>query len=382
MTFSPVLLGFFGVFASIVLEWAAGDCDKMWILHLSLLGEPRLTAPCGRVLAMPGPKAMAVLASLASADGMRMSRAAMAGRVWGDAASSPAARHALRQCLVRLRGQLGDAARILGADDGAVWLEADLVAVDLDEIRDAMQAGDATAIVAQSGAVRGRFCAGLDIGAPDFDVWLRARQGEHDRLCAELHGRAAAILAERDGEAAVAAARRRIEAEPFQDDAHAALIALLCAQGRRQAAADAHEACHLLFRDELGVAPAPDVDAALATPVPALPSRGPAALTGPGPPPPPARHRVAAAFFAGLAAAVLLLEIPASRQGAPAPAAPQREVPLWVGAAAASPARGGMDAAEFGYRSSSLEENGDDGDDDGGGDGRETDYAMLYPPGC
>ncbi|MFQ8433480.1 AfsR/SARP family transcriptional regulator, partial [Amaricoccus sp. W119] len=125
----------------------------MRIPRISLLGEPRLTDPDGLVLATPGPKAMALLACLASAPGMRLSRSALVELLWADARSTSAARHALRQCLVRLRAHMGAAGRALAADDGAVWLEPDLVAVDLEMLA----ASTRDEVVATSLAIRGRF---------------------------------------------------------------------------------------------------------------------------------------------------------------------------------------------------------------------------------
>lgn len=346
----------------------------MPMLHLSVLGDPRLSDSDGRALVGPGPKALALLACLASAPDLRMHRSVLAELVWGDAASSSAARHALRQCLVRLRKQLAGLAGVLGADDSSVWLNPDLVVLDLIEVQAALCSETAEQVIAQSDAVRGRFCAGLDLGIAEFDHWLRARQGECDRLCAELHGKAAMFLAERgDGRAAIAAARRRVELEPFQDDAHAALITLCCSLGRRQTAAEAHSACHRLFRDELGLPPAPEVDAALKTP--ARIRRGLVPLALPGNAIAPRRgHRAVAAFLAGGLAAAILLQSSGPRSAAPVTPSQPARASLWISAASAAPAQ----TARNGWHVSHLSNlQKGEGDHDAN-----TDYAMLYPAGC
>lgn len=385
-----------------------GDTPIMRGPRIFLLGEPRLATPDGTVPAAPGPKAMALLACLASAPDMRMSRAALADLLWADARSTSAARHALRQCLVRLRAGLGDAGSIVVADDGAVWLDAHLVTVDLCDMLAASTDDD---VVAASLAIRGRFCAGLDPGGTEFETWLRARRSEYDRASAELHGKAATILMRRGkGDAALAAARRRLALEPFEDEAHAALIALCVALGRRQEAAETHAACHETFRAELGVAPGPEVDAALRRTVPA--PRDPV-MGVPGTAIQPAfvqpvfappiivqaaetpRPRAFGAFAAGLAAAALLQLIASWSDGRfvePTDARVGPAMALWVGPAAAGAVRERPGAEEIassdvGSRPGplrSLEGNTDDTTLSATRDmpGGAADYSSFYPVGC
>lgn len=350
----------------------------MSILRLSLLGEPCLMTFGDRVLATPGPKALALLACLATAPDLRMGRAALVELLWSDASSSSAARHALRQCLVRLKAQLGDAARVIVADDDSIWLNPDLVSLDLTEVQAALQAGAHHAIPALSLTIRGRFCTGLEIGLAEFEAWLRDRQRDYDQLCAELHGMAAKILAERgDGTAAIAAARRRLEFEPFQDDAHAALIALCIGFGRRQEAAAAHAACHDLFCRELGIVPAPQVDEALRTPVPVHCARLPLQV----PVAPKVRRPIYGAFAAGVAAAVALFQLFDPWPNGQAPKPTRNEISIWVGPAEA----GSVQRATF--TDSSASSPGGTANDQSQSALRrmlegDREYAMLYPAGC
>lgn len=351
----------------------------MRILRISLLGEPRLMKPDGGILATPGPKAMALMACLASARDMRMGRSTLVELLWSDARSTSAARHALRQCLVRLRVQLGVAGQALAADDRVVWLEPGLVAVDVAEMLSATTEDDVTAA---SVAIRGRFCAGLDPGSAEFEAWLRARRSEYDRACAGLHGRAAALFAGRgDHDAAIAAARRRLDLEPFQDDAYAALIALCVRLGRRQDAAEAHALCHQLFREELGVAPGPQVDEALSAPMLLRqPARSARAVAMPA----TNRPNALGAFAAGLAVAAALLQLVASwPEGRLAePARP--EISLWVAPASAGPVRQTAVPGP-GTRQARSFEGGDNAENRSAIRrmlGGTADYAMLYPVGC
>lgn len=350
----------------------------MPILRLSFLGEPRLQAQDGQVLATPGPKGLGLLGCLATAPDLRMGRTALIELLWADATSTPAARHALRQCLVRLKSQLGDAAGALVANDDAVWLNPDLVSLDLAEIRTALQTGARGAIPELSLVVRGRFCAGLEVELAEFETWLRDRQREYDQLCADLHAKAAAILAERgEGPAAIAAARRRLECEPFQDDAHAALIALCIAFGRRQEAATAHKDCHDLFAKELGVAPASQVDRALRTSVPAchVPLSVPLQVA------PIARRSVLGAFSAGLAGAAALFQVLGPWGSSQPPEPDQKQMSIWVSPASAA----SIQETRFTGSFANLPEENLDASSQTAiqrmleGD---TDYAMLYPAGC
>jgi len=350
----------------------------MPILRLSFLGEPRLQAQDGQVLATPGPKGLGLLGCLATAPEFRMCRTTLVELLWAEASSTPAARHALRQCLVRLKSQLGDAAGVLVADDDAVWLNPDLVSIDLAELRSALQTGARRAIPELSLMVRGRFCASLEVGLTEFDTWLRDRQREYDQLCADLHAKAAAIHAERgEGPAAIAAARRRLECEPFQDDAHAALIALCIAFGRRQEAATAHKDCYDLFAKELGVAPASQVDRALTT----TGSACHVPLSVPEQVAPIARPSVLGAFSAGLAGAAALFHLLGPWDGSQSSEPDRKQMSIWVSPASAA----SIQQARFTGSLASSPEEVLDGSSQTAmrpmlkGD---TDYAMLYPAGC
>lgn len=349
----------------------------MTILRLSLLGEPCLTIPDGQALTTPGPKAMALLACLATAPDLRISRATLVDLLWSDASSTFAARHALRQCLVRLRAQLGDASGALMADAEVVWLNADLVALDVTELRAALLDGTRHSIL--SLAIRGRFCAGLDVRVAGFEAWLSDQRREYDQLCAELCGKAALILAGAGEELpAIAAARRRLDFEPFQDDAHAALIALCVGFGRRQEAALAHAACHDLFRSELSIEPAPQVDAALRVKVPARRLPLPLQLqTAPIAP----RRPVFGAFAAGLAAAATLFHLLGPWPDGQTTEPSRNQMSIWVSPASAGAVQGKATGTSLTKAALTASDDAR-GKIIGGIPDEETDYAMLYPAGC
>ena len=74
------------------------------------------------------------------------------------------------------------------------------------------------------------------------------------------------------------AARAAVEAAPFRESAHAALIDALAAQGNAAEALRAYEDLRVLLREELGTTPGPD----LARPLRGLPGGSPNLATGPG----------------------------------------------------------------------------------------------------
>ncbi|WP_171060780.1 BTAD domain-containing putative transcriptional regulator [Poseidonocella sp. HB161398] len=345
----------------------------MCLLQIQLLGEPRLAGPGGAPIALPGPKQLGLLACLAAAPGRRRGRAALAQLLWDDAASTAAARHALRQCLLRLRTQLGAAAGAIGTDDADIWLEPGRAEIDLALLGAAEE--DAAAVLDAAAAIRGGFCDGLDAGGRAFEAWLRAERSSCDRASARLLGRAARLLEERGAaEEAIAAARQRLDFAPFEDAAHADLIALCARLGQRQAAAEAHAACLCLYDRELGVAPGPEVAAALR--VPAAP-RPPLARPVQGLPAPDAPRAALRGFAAGAGLAALLFQAAATLPPGPPVPAERSAVALWVSAASASPGTAvpRIDPSEGGDHDQSWSALYTE-------TGRDAPPAFPYPAGC
>lgn len=350
-------------------------------LRIFVLGALRLERPDGTPIAFPGAKAGAALACLSAAPAQRMARSQLVDLLWSDLPSTSAARHALRQCLLRLRAALGPAADGIGADADDLWLEQDLVEIDLVALRHALGTEGGDEVRQLSDAVGQGFCCGLEIGGDAFEDWLRQQRLEADRLCAVLHERAAEAFAARGQmDQAIGAAQRRVAVGIYDEAAHAALISLNMRAGRRHAAVAARDACITLFRRDLDLVPQAHLDQAMQTPIAAPISRH-AQASDPALPflPVPRRARPKASLSVALAALAALLLIDAPAQ-APAPVASDRADPsamvAWISAAAAkSPAvaAGGLstvlsdEARRDGIRTM-LE-----------GDVK---HAMLYPVGC
>jgi DNA-binding SARP family transcriptional activator len=254
----------------------------MVLLRARLLGVPRFESGCGKLIANPGPKPTALIAYLASQADGRASRAELSQLLWGDARSTAAARQGLRQCILRLRQHFKDAGSIVRSDNSAIWLDLDLVEVDVRHLESIPKRGGAD-VVAAARLCNGTFCAMLEVDQPDFEAWLRQRRSEVDRLSARINSEAAELLAMQGRhEAAIRAARRHVAIEPFDEQAHAALIGLCMRFGRRQDARAAHAECLSVFRTELGIAPSAEIDAALQV-VPFGTNRMPPSLPGGAP---------------------------------------------------------------------------------------------------
>jgi DNA-binding SARP family transcriptional activator len=211
----------------------------------------------------PGPKATALMAYLASQREGCAARSELAVWLWseGDAAAS---RQALRQCIFRLRDWLGDWVHVLEADREAVRLNLGEVEIDLRNFEKLIKDERCFDPIAAARLCQGSFCAGLDVAEEPVEQWLRRRRGELDRLAARAFaGAAEHAVARADADAAIEFARRRVAIDPFDETAQAVLIGICMHFGRYGEARAVYQVCREEFRDELGVAPGQDIEAAL-----------------------------------------------------------------------------------------------------------------------
>ncbi len=107
------------------------------------------------------------------------------------------------------------------------------------------------------GLYRSPFLEGLSIdGSAPFQEWVRCKREEIDHQLGLALQRLAVLLGE-CGEyvQAEAFARRRLELEPWSEEAHRRLMHLLALTGQRSAALVQYEACRRLLSSELGIEP-------------------------------------------------------------------------------------------------------------------------------
>jgi len=221
-------------------------------LEIRLLGPLEVVAD-GAPLAVDTRKALAIVALLA-AEGRSFARDELAAMLWPDA-DDEAARGALRRTLSSLRAALGD--RWVHVDRAAVSLASDGVSIDLRHATTLAASGAAPDLAAAAALHRGRFLAGFSLrDAPDFDDWQAARAtAAAVQLSTLLDRLANALQASGDIAGALAAARRRVDADPLDEGGQRRLIEVLARSGDRSGAIRQYRGCVAVLEAELGVPP-------------------------------------------------------------------------------------------------------------------------------
>jgi DNA-binding SARP family transcriptional activator/class 3 adenylate cyclase/tetratricopeptide (TPR) repeat protein len=240
-------------------------------LSLTLLEPPEITLDGKPITGSAPNKARALLAYLAVEADRPHRRDALATLLWPNYPDR-AARTNLRRALYNLRRTTGDrdahppfllitreSIQFNSASD--CWVDvaafSDLVAPRAPREPSTGQLEEAVALY------RGPFLEGFSLrDSPGFDDWTLLTQER-------LHRQALTALQrltehyERQGQLEWASemARRQVELEPWQEEAHRALMRLLALRGLRTAALHQYQTCERVLREELGVAPDPETRA-------------------------------------------------------------------------------------------------------------------------
>ncbi|MCB1996243.1 MAG: AAA family ATPase, partial [Rhodoferax sp.] len=227
------------------------------MLALRLLGPLELWRD-GQALPLPVRKVAALLVLLAL--GGRATRARIVALLWPDLDESTGRRN-LRRELARMR-DTGVAEAVVADGD---WL-ALAPGVDVDVARLDAMPGDLGPDMALA-LWRGRPIDGLDLDdAPPFAEWLTA---ERERLQARWRGAAVAAAGEAEAggrtDAALAWLDRLLADDPLQERHHRAVMRVLAAAGRREAALQRFDRCRSLLQAELGLAPMAETEALAAS---------------------------------------------------------------------------------------------------------------------
>jgi DNA-binding SARP family transcriptional activator len=222
---------------------------------LQLLGPPCLLQSDGQRITFRGHKTWGLLAYLALR-AVGASRSHLAGLLFSDAEDPLAA---LRWNLSELRHGLGESA--LRGDPISLPREA-LDAIDL-EVLAKGHWRDGIALP----SLGGELLEGLQFsGCPSFQVWLDGQRRHAAALTSALMREAAlAKLAEGQAAEAASLARRLVALEPLDENFQVLLVRCLAAAGDGIGAARQAAACRALFERELGTAPGPALEEALAT---------------------------------------------------------------------------------------------------------------------
>jgi TolB-like protein/DNA-binding SARP family transcriptional activator/Flp pilus assembly protein TadD len=225
-------------------------------------------------------KLLALLAVLAHAGRMGISRDRIASYLWSES-DIERARGALKQSLHVLRRQFGTADVVLGTTE--LRLNPELIEADVAQFLEAVEGRDATRAVELYG---GPFLDGFHLtGSAAFEEWAE----EQRSVLARHHARSVEGLADaaqqRGAHGEAAALWRRLQAQdPFSARAIMGLMEALAATGERAAALRAGNAYETLLREELGAVPAAGVATLmehLRSPDPVVPPTPASELTTP-----------------------------------------------------------------------------------------------------
>jgi DNA-binding SARP family transcriptional activator/TolB-like protein len=166
------------------------------------------------------------------------------------------ARQSLRQALVTLRRVLGT--EIVRADAGSLSVVPDALFVDVFEFEALASSDKVFDLVRCAALCQGEFLQNLVAISPRFDDWLgNERQRLAALAVAVLRRLADAQFVLGDFDMAIATARRLLEFDDLDEDAHRRVIRLLGQSGRRAEALRQYEVCVQILKRELKVAPEP-----------------------------------------------------------------------------------------------------------------------------
>jgi predicted ATPase/DNA-binding SARP family transcriptional activator len=223
-------------------------------LRVRVLGGVELAVSGRPLVELASTKATALLVYLA-VTGSGHSRSALAGLLWSDLPEATA-RANLRLVLTKLRRVLPDQLEVTSqtvalAGGRPVWVDA------LEVARVAAGEGDGGELLVAVRLCRGEFLEGFEVpGAPLFDDWLVGRRAAVRADMLAVMDRTVALARDQDdGATGVEVARRMLELEPLQEEAHRALMWFLATGGRRSAALAQYETCRYVLGEELGIEP-------------------------------------------------------------------------------------------------------------------------------
>lgn len=227
------------------------------MLHIRLIGAPRIEGQNGGVRELRGKKPWAVLARVLLAD-RAPTRRELSAELFPEAADPLGS---LRWCLASIRKAIGSAEVLTG--DPIRQEMPDWVDVDVHQLRDGL--GDA--------ADYGELLEGVDPPCgPEFSTWLLvARQQMESRVAARLRDATITAISHSDHNRAVELAELAARRSPYDEGAHVLLVKALVAAGHPTTALEHVTSVESLFRVELGCEPTPALRSAARVNVAAAP---------------------------------------------------------------------------------------------------------------
>jgi pimeloyl-ACP methyl ester carboxylesterase/DNA-binding SARP family transcriptional activator len=200
--------------------------------------------------------------------GRKVARSQLAGLLWPDTAPETG-RARLRRLAHETNGVLG--LPLLTGDADAVWLADAGLTSDVGEVRaSAQQLLAQPADPASSALVETlvrvdahRLLEGFSLHNDSFDSWLDVKRGEQERLVARALSRAAEHLCSSgQPDLAALAASQLIAIDPLSDAGHTTLLTARALLGDAAGVEAAYFACAEVLRQELGIRPSTQIEAA------------------------------------------------------------------------------------------------------------------------
>jgi DNA-binding SARP family transcriptional activator/predicted ATPase len=245
-------------------------------LSVSLLGPFRATVDDRPLAGFRSSKVRALLAYLAAEPEQLHPRTVVAGLLWPDLPDQAAAAN-LRNALWNLRrvGREADGSSdlIVTTAGGLQLNPAAGISVDLTTFLELTSgnlhvvpgeaSGPAVVRLEEAAALyRGDFLAGLTVDSAPFEQWVLLRREQiRQRLAGALRYLTAALEHSGDRERALASARRHLEIDPWDEEAHRCVMRLFALTGRRSAALAQYETCRQLLAEDLGIQPSAETQA-------------------------------------------------------------------------------------------------------------------------
>ena len=240
-------------------------------LELTLLGPFQATVDGAPVRLLASNMERALLIYLAVEADLPHGREMLAALLWPDQPD--------REALVHLRHTLSDLRRALGEDDPSrpfFWASRETIqlnpAADVDvdvttftQALSAMPGPDALPLEHEAvdrleravALYRGGFLEGVAVNSVPFEEWaLLKREQLHWQAMGALRLLATAYEALGEYSQVQRYARRQLELQPWQEEAHRQLMRALVLGGQRSAALAQYQTCVQRLAAELGVAPA------------------------------------------------------------------------------------------------------------------------------
>jgi DNA-binding SARP family transcriptional activator len=227
------------------------------MLRLTLFGGFGLLGSDGSAVVIASRKCRALLAFMAL-QARPIERERLAGLLWGEG-SDARGRGSLRQALTTLRREVPGDGAWLAASAESVAVDRAVFWVDAVEAEAQLTGGEPARALDLSG--RGELLAGLSLGVAEFDEWREGEQRRwRERETTALQALSGRAHAAGRHEELLTLGRRQLKLEPWNEEAHRAVMHAFAGLGRYSEAMRQFQIAREILRDELGVAPGPETE--------------------------------------------------------------------------------------------------------------------------